>query len=184
MEYTNYRWFFTSSGKLVIGGKSDSQNEEVVGSALSNEIVLHTKEAGSPFCIIKELVVDDSDIKEAAIFCACFGKTWKKKAKQADVHVFRKQQIYKAKGMKKGTFGIKDEIKKIKVELKLYLTFQEGKLRAVPFETDIAEIARGKIKKEKAAEEISKKLEIPVEEVMSALPADSMEVKWPAKDLH
>ncbi len=182
MEYTNFRWFFTSSGKLVIGGKSDAQNEEVVGSALSNEIVLHTKEPGSPFCVIKELIVDDNDIKEAAIFCACLGKTWKKKAKEVDVHVFRKQQIYKAKGMKKGTFGIKDEMKKIKVELKLYLTFQEGKLRCVPFETDIATIVRGKTKKEEAAKEISKKLEIPMEEVMSALPADNMGVKWATKD--
>lgn len=182
MEYKDFRWFFTSSGKLVVGGKSDEQNEIVVKEAKNNEIVLHTKTPGSPFCVIKEMDVEDKDIKEAAIFCASFSQQWKKKAKQAEVDVFTGQNIHKEKGMKKGAFSVKDIMKKIKVELKLYLTFQEGRLRCVPFETDIAEILKGKKKKQDAALEISKKLSIPAEEVMSALPADNMEVKWVTKD--
>ncbi|MEM2956015.1 MAG: NFACT RNA binding domain-containing protein [Candidatus Pacearchaeota archaeon] len=179
-DYKKYRWFFTSSGTLVIGGKSDSQNEEVIREAKPNEVVLHTKSPGSPFCIIKEAIEETSeDIKEAAIFCACFSQAWKKsKGKPIEVHVFSRSQIEKKKSMKKGTFGIKGKYKSIKVEPKLWLTFQEGVLRAVPFESDIAMITPGEMKKEAAALEISKKLEIPVEEVMSALPADGISVKW------
>ena len=32
VEYEKYRWFFTSSDKLVIGGKSSKQNEEIMKS--------------------------------------------------------------------------------------------------------------------------------------------------------
>ena len=179
MDYQKYRWFFTSSGILVIGGKSDSQNEQVIKEAKPNEVILHTKSPGSPFCVIKEFMEENNDIKEAAIFCASFSQAWKKsKGKPIEVHSFTKQQIKKTKGMKTGTFGINGKVEKIKVIPRLYLTFQEGKLRAVPFETDIAMILPGEMRKEQAALMISKKLEIPIEEVMSALPADGIAVKW------
>jgi len=180
LDFKKYRWFFTSSGALVIGGKSDSQNEEVINSARPHEVVLHTKSPGSPFCVIKEAIEEtNEDIKEAAIFCASFSQAWKKsKGKPIEVHIFTKAQIEKKKSMKKGTFGIKGKYKKIKVEPKLYLTFQEGMLRSVPFESDIALIMPGEMKKEQAALMISKKLEIPAEEVMSALPAEGISVKW------
>jgi len=179
IEYSKYRWFFTSSNTLVIGGKSDSQNEEVVRLAKPNEVVLHTKSPGSPFCVIKEAIEEtEKDVKEAAVFCACFSQAWKKGSKQIEVHIFSKSQINKTKSMKTGTFEIKGSMKKIKAEPKLYLTFQEGKLRAVPFETDIAIIVPGKLKKEQAAEIISRKLEIAHEEVMSSLPADGIAITW------
>ena len=180
LDFKKYRWFFTSSGSLVIGGKSDSQNEEVVKEAKPNEVVVHTKEPGSPFCVIKEAIEETSeDIKEAATFCACLSQTWKKsKGKPIEVHVFTKQQVEKKKSMKSGTFGIKGAYDKIKVIPELSLTFQEGVLRAVPFESDIARIMPGEMKKEQAAMMISKKLEVPIEEVMSALPADGISVKW------
>jgi hypothetical protein len=179
IEYTKYRWFFTSSGLLVIGGKSADQNEEIVKLAKQDNAMLHTSDPGSPFCIIIDDVEEtDKDIKEAAIFCASLSKDWKKKKKQIEVDVFRKEQVYKTKGMAKGTFGVKGNVKTIKVEPKLYLTFQEGKLRSVPFETDIALITPGELSKEKASELISKKLAIPRDEVMSALPSEGINLKW------
>ena len=179
IDYQKYRWFYTSSGMLVIGGKSAEQNEEIVKLARQNDVMLHTADPGSPFCIIIDEVEEtEQDIREAAIFCACLSKAWKQKKKQVAVDIFRKEQVYKDKRMAKGTFGIKGNAEKIKVELKLYLNFQEGKLRAVPFETDIASITSGDLSKEKAAEIISKKLEIKKEEVLSALPSDGINIKW------
>ena len=29
-NYQKYKWFFTSSGKLVVGGKSSEQNDELL----------------------------------------------------------------------------------------------------------------------------------------------------------
>ncbi len=179
MEYQKYRWFYTSSGILVIGGKSDSQNEEVVRLAKTSDIILHTKAPGSPFCVLQDSVEEGAkDIEEAAIFCACFSQSWKKAKGTIEVHSFTKNQVYKEKKSATGTFGIKGEVKKIKAKLNLWLDFQEGKLRAVPFETDIALITPGKMSKEEAVKKISQKLEIPIEEVMSALPSDGIEIKW------
>ena len=48
--YEKFRWFFTSGGKLVIGGKSAEQNEEVLKAHLDrDDLIMHTKQAGSLF---------------------------------------------------------------------------------------------------------------------------------------
>lgn len=179
IDYAKFRWFFTSSGVLVIGGKSADQNEEIVKLARPRDAMLHTSSPGSPFCIVfYDVEETEKDVHEAAIFCASLSKDWKLKKKQISVDVFRKDQIYKTKSMPKGTFGVKGKTEILKVEPKLYLEFQEGKLRSVPFKTDIAEIKPGKMSKDEAAEMIRKKLEIPKEEAMSALPSDGIELKW------
>ena len=179
IDYKKFRWFFTSSGVLVIGGKSDVQNEQVIKLTKPNDVILHTKDPGSPFCVlIDDIEENDRDVQEAAIFCASLSQAWKKKKKQVAVHVFRGEQMYKTKSMKKGTFGVKGVEQKIKINPKLYLTFQENKLRSVPFECDIAEITPGDLSKLKAAETISKRMKIPLDEVLSALPPDKIKIKW------
>lgn len=179
IDFKKFRWFFTSSGLLVIGGKSAVQNEAVVKQAKTDDVILHTKDPGSPFCVlIDEIEETPQDIQEAAIFCASLSQAWKKKKTKIDVHIFRKEQIKKTKSMKKGTFGVKGVEQKITVEPVLYLTYQEGKLRCVPFKTDIAKIIPGDLSKQKAAEAISSKMQLPLDEVLSALPPDKIGVKW------
>ncbi len=116
MEKTKFRSFYTSSGKLVLGGKNAEQNEMLVKQADKNEIVLHTKAAGSPFVNIKGKA-SKQDVKEAAIFCAKFSRDWKKNKKDVEVHYFYGKDIYKLKGMKTGTFGVK-KVKKVIVKKK------------------------------------------------------------------
>ncbi len=178
MDFTKFRWFYTSSGLLVIGGKSAESNEEVIKAAPKDSILMHTEQPGSPFCVIMDENPSDRDIDEAAIFCGCLSKAWKNKAKQAEIHVFTRESVFKQKSMKTGTFGVKGSLKKIKVKLKLYLTFQEEKLRCVPFKTDIASLTPGSMKKEDAASEISRKLKISKEEALSALPSDNIDIIW------
>lgn len=178
IDYTRFRWFFTSSGALVIGGKSAESNEEAIRLAKKDSIVMHTEQPGSPFCLIIDEDANEKDLEETAVFCASLSKAWKAGKKSAEVHIFAGSQVYKAKGMKKGTFGVEGRAKSLKAELKLYLAFQEGKLRAVPFKTELAELTPGSMKKEQAAEEIAKKLKVKKEEALSALPSDNMEIKW------
>jgi len=178
IDFKKFRWFFTSSGLLVIGGKSAESNEEIMKKAPKESIIMHTEQPGSPFCVIMDNHPSEKDIKEAAIFCAALSKAWKNGKKEAEVHVFTKESVFKEKFMKTGTFGVKGSLKRIKAKLKLYLTFQEGKLRSVPFETDIASLTPGKMKKEDAAKEIAEKLKIKKEEALSALPSDNIEIIW------
>jgi len=102
----NFRKFITSSGKIVVAGKTSEQNEQIIKQAEPEEIVVHTKAAGSPFCNIKG-DASKEDIQEAAIFCARFSRDWKQHQKDIKVHIFSGKDIYKEKNMKTGTFGVK-----------------------------------------------------------------------------
>jgi predicted ribosome quality control (RQC) complex YloA/Tae2 family protein len=102
----NFRKFTTSGHNLVLAGKSAEQNEQIVQQAKPDELVLHTKAAGSPFCNIKG-TAKQQDIKETAVFCARYGREWKENQNNVEVHIFRGKDIYKEKGMKTGTFGVK-----------------------------------------------------------------------------
>lgn len=186
-KYEEFRWFFTSDDILVVGGKSDEQNELAIDSFLKpNYIVMHTSSPGSPFCIIQSNNLSKKDIEEAAVFCACFSQQWKSGKKSIDIDIFKGSQIYKAGRMKMGTFGIKGGVKTIKVKPELVLVIQNGKLRAVPRTTKqkkLVEIKQGNLSKEQAAEKISRiikdKYHFPIskDEIMSAIPSDKLSVK-------
>jgi predicted ribosome quality control (RQC) complex YloA/Tae2 family protein len=102
-----FRSFVTSSGNKVLCGKSAETNEELIKSHLGkSDVVLHTRAAGSPFCIIKENASKD-DIKETAVFCASKSKDWRDNKHDVEVHYFKGSDVFKAPDMKLGTFGVK-----------------------------------------------------------------------------
>ena len=191
LDHTKYRWFVTSGRKLVIGGKSAEQNEQLIRSliepknnlefdsqtALKNYskdekyVVMHTRSPGSPFAIILSKNPTKKDLDEACIFTGAFSRAWKQGKHKTRVDVFLLEQMYKQKKMKTGTFGVTEKIDHKIIEPKLYLVKQKGVLRAVPFERKNSIcIAPGKMSKAKFAEQISVKLDIPEEEVLNALP--------------
>lgn len=186
-KYENFRWFFTSNNTLVVGGKSDEQNEIVLKEFLKpNYIVMHTSAPGSPFMVIQSDTPSKKDIEEAAVFCACFSQQWKLKKKKIQIDIFKGEQIYKIPSMKKGTFGVKSRKKTIKVKAELFLVIQNGKLRAVPNASKLevlAHIKQGNLSKEEAVEKIFKiikdKYHFPVsrEEIMSAIPSSKLSVR-------
>lgn len=110
-----FREFKTSSGKRVLGGKTAENNEQLISQVKDNEIVLHTAAPGSPFVNIKfrtegsKTPITKKDIYESAVFCAKYSQAWKKAKVKKDVlvHVFKGKDVYKSKGMKLGTFGVK-----------------------------------------------------------------------------
>lgn len=174
----------TSSGKIVIGGKSAEQNEEIIRRVSADSVIMHTASPGSPFCIIRNPNLQD--IREVAVFCACFSQQWKKDRKKTEVHIFKGEQVIKNRGMKIGTFGILGSVNKRKVELKLVLDIQRTKLRAVPPQSakkKLATLTPGKSDKSEAADKIKKILKekycypVTKEEIMSAIPSGCMSVK-------
>lgn len=129
MENTNsinkkFRQFFTSSGKLVLAGKSAEQNEKLVEQAGKGEMVLHTAMPGSPFANIKAdyKELSKKDIRETAVFTARYSHDWRDNKKDVKVHYFLGKDIYKDKKMKAGTFGIRKfkEIIIKKQEIKMF----------------------------------------------------------------
>jgi hypothetical protein len=194
----NYRWFYTSDGKLVVGGKSDEQNELVLKHFLKpSYTVMHTSKPGSGFMIIQDNEPSQKDLDECAVFCGCFSKQWKNlknASSKIDIDVFNGKDVYKEKGMKTGTFGVKNKEKTVKIKPELVLVIQKGKLRAVPkFKSEkkignsqaeiLGEIKPGKLGKEEAAEKIAKKIKekftfpISKDEIMQAIPSGKIGLK-------
>ena len=110
----NFREHITKNGTSVLAGKDAKNNEHLIKQAEPEEEVFHTEAAGSPFVNIKGKA-KKGDIKEAAVFCAKYSKDWKKNKDDVVVHRFKAKHVYKERGMKTGTFGIK-KLKKIKVK--------------------------------------------------------------------
>ena len=114
MKKINFRVAETKNKTVIVAGKDSESNEELVKQVGKNEIVLHTKNPGSPFVNIKGKP-KTGDLKFAAIICAKYSKDWKKNKKDVDVHVFTGEDIFKMKNMKEGTFGVKNH-KTLKVK--------------------------------------------------------------------
>lgn len=182
-DYRKYRWFFTRSGKLVIGGKSASQNDGLLHQIIAlpeDYLVMHTTAPGSPFCVILAslLAIKKADREECAIFTGCLSRAWKEKKAETHVDVFLSSQLVKEKGMKTGTWSVKTTVERLTVSLKLALTRQHGIVRAVPLSTvtskeALAFICPGTLDKHDLATKLELELHehISQEEVLAALPA-------------
>lgn len=182
-DYKKYRWFFTKSGKLVVGGKSAESNDTLLNELKGMHkdlIVMHTKSPGSPFCAIVAPInaVSKEDLDECAIFTGCFSKAWKEGKKSTNVHSFNLSQLSKDSSMNKGTWAVKGRVKDFKVDLKLAVTYQNEIVRAVPVisvsEEEIIIFAiPGKIDKTKVK---IGSLKINREQLNSALPAGGVKL--------
>ena len=83
--FENYRWFISSDGNIVIGGKDAKTNEKLVRKYLKEEdIYVHADVRGAPSCIIKAhdldgkpLKISEGTIKEACQFAVSYSKAWK-----------------------------------------------------------------------------------------------------------
>ncbi len=185
-DYTRYRWFYTSKNTLVVGGKNAAQNDELLTHILAmrpSYYVLHTSAPGSPFSvIIKERSgVGNEELKETAIFTACFSQAWKTRTKKTNVNIFTSEQLSKPKGAKTGMWHVKGKVKNVEISLGLVLTKQKGVLRAVPLQSAVrvlAHISPGNLDKQVAVAQCEVILENNVnhDELMAALPAGNMAV--------
>jgi hypothetical protein len=189
VEHLKYKWFYTSSGNLVVGGKSAAQNDELIKELKrtgKEYIAMHTENPGSPFTFIitEPEKVSKQDRIECAIFTGCFSQAWKSGTKDALIDVFRLSQLTKRVDMKTGTWGVNGYVEKIEAPLKLVLTRQKGVLRAVPKDSVkkkseiILLIEPGNIEKN----DLLLKLEVDLghsfnrEEVLAALPAGGIRI--------
>jgi len=103
----NYRKVKLNSGKEILLGRTAENNEELVNEFKGKaNLMMHTVAPGSPFCVALEKP-SASDKKQMASFCASYSQDWRDNKKDVKVHVFTGKQVYKRKGMKVGTFGVK-----------------------------------------------------------------------------
>jgi predicted ribosome quality control (RQC) complex YloA/Tae2 family protein len=124
--YEKYRWFQTSNGHLVIGGRDADTNEQVVKRhAENNDYVFHTDAPGSPFVVLKrgKNKFSQTDYEEAAVFAATYSQAWKRGLTTSDVFQVKPDQVTKetkaGEYVSKGSFMVYGERKNWSPTLKL-----------------------------------------------------------------
>jgi predicted ribosome quality control (RQC) complex YloA/Tae2 family protein len=136
--YEKFRWFKSSDGFLVIGGRDASSNEAVFKKYINpNDLIFHTNFPGSPLAVIKNPEneeIPNSSIIETANFVASYSVAWKENWGIVDVFYVLPDQVSKTpptgEFLPKGSFmisGKKNLIKNAKTELALTLEFLEMK---------------------------------------------------------
>ena len=121
--YEKFRWFFSSSGFLVVAGRDANDNEKIVKKhAETGDVLFHADIHGAAFVLIKNQgkPIDQITIKEASEFSAANSKAWTKNIGSVDVFSFKPEQATKPVHLPKGSFVIEGPREWFKdLELKL-----------------------------------------------------------------
>ncbi len=182
--YENFRWFFTSEGFLVIGGRDANTNENIIKKHTDNhDIVFHTDMAGSPFVVIKTegKKPDDLDMEEAAQFTACYSRAWKKGLGSSEVFYVDPEQVSKTvkagEFMGKGSFMIYGKRNYMSPVLKLAIGYSGERIEYGPLSSvkkrckKYVEIVQGSEKASNLAKKIKKKIGGDLDEIVRAIPS-------------
>lgn len=113
--YERYRWFFTSDGFLVIGGRDAASNSAVVRKHLAkNDKIFHGDIFGSPFFIIKDAQnAPDTSMNEVAHATVCFSRAWREGMYGVSAYWVNPEQVKKSapsgEFLPKGSFTIEGQ---------------------------------------------------------------------------
>jgi predicted ribosome quality control (RQC) complex YloA/Tae2 family protein len=190
--YEKLRWFLTSDGLLVIGGRDASTNEMVVKKHMENrDIYFHSDIHGAASVVLKagEGEIPETSINQAAAFAACFSSAWAKGLGSADVYWVNPDQVSKTpqsgEFVTKGAFiirGSRNYIRGLPLTLSVGKVDYEGeRIMAGPTEAvsnytdNYSTIKPGYTKKEEIAMQIRNKIDddkmFIIEDVVRVLPS-------------
>jgi len=191
--YEKFRWFLSSDGFLVVGGRDATSNEIVIKKHTeSNDLVFHTDIAGSPFFVIKaeNKKIPGSTIKEVADATCTFSKAWKLGLHTTEVFYVSPDQVSrKAKSgeyLTKGAFMIYGKTNYVESKVNLAIGMAEsnaimsGPLEAIKKSCKKYVILKqGDEKSSSMAKKISHKLggNLDIDEIIRALPAGEFSIK-------
>lgn len=109
--YHRFRWFTTTDGILVVGGRDASQNEELVKKYMEGgDLFMHADVHGASVVIVKGRT---ERLEEAAIFAASYSGAWRSGHFSADVYAVSPGQVSKTpeagEYVSRGSFIIRGE---------------------------------------------------------------------------
>jgi len=114
--YERFRWFYSSDGFLILGGRDADSNEEIYAKYLEKrDLAMHTDAPGAPLTVIKTegKEVPESTLQEAAVFSVSYSSLWKGGLAAADCYLVKGGQVSKTpepgEFLKKGAFVIRGE---------------------------------------------------------------------------
>lgn len=195
--YEKLRWFLSSDGTLVVGGRDANTNESVVKKYLdNNDIYLHADIHGASSIVVKleGKEINDNLLQESASFAASFSSAWSKGFSTQDVYWVHPDQVSKTpepgEFVAKGSFiirGNRNYVRGAKVQIAIGIVDYEGKrIMAGPVEAleahceNFVVLKPGYTKKEAIAKKILHKINedqlLNIDDIVRVLPAGKCDI--------
>lgn len=181
--YQKFNWFFTSGGKIAIGGKSAQQNDQLFAKHMDKaDLFFHADIQGGSALILKEgKEAEKDELVESAQFAASFSNAWKNANASVDVYAVPFDQLSKhSQGgyIPTGGFAITGErtwFRSTKLGLKVGIGSEGVEIIPIDSKRALAKEIRllaSKSGKEKGdtAKIIAKRLGVHVDEITALLP--------------
>jgi hypothetical protein len=137
--YEKFRWFETSDGFLVIGGRDATTNELVVKKHMvPNDVFCHTQAEGAPVVIAKTggKAISEEGLREIAQFATSYSSLWKYGFYEGECYCVPGEQVSKTppsgEYIKKGSFVVRGKRQYFKAPLGLCIGLKKDKLVVVP----------------------------------------------------
>ena len=176
--YERFRWFYSSDGFLVLGGRDADSNEEIYTKYLERrDLAMHTDAPGAPLTVIKTegKEVPESTLQEAAGFAVSYSSLWKSGLAAADCYLVKGDQVSKTpepgEFLKKGGFVIRGERRYFRdIPLGIALGIRDGTLIGGPVSATkpgsdpVVEIEPGELNPDDLAKRIYRQFSLKVED--------------------
>ncbi len=94
--YEKYRWFISSEGFLVLGGRDAKSNEQLAKKQMeANDVFLHASVHGAPYVVVKVPDKEPGEVtlEEAAQFAVTFSRAWQDGFSGGDAYWLSPEQV-------------------------------------------------------------------------------------------
>ncbi len=183
--FHKFRWFFTSSNHLAVGGRDADSNEIIIKKHTdATDVVFHTELPGSPFFVLKVPKNQNAPLdvyEEVAQLTAVYSRAWKEGYASATVFYVKPEQVSKhansGEFIGKGSFMIRGEKTFLHPKVELCIGVESGRvivgtLRSIRTKTkDFVRIVPGRAKPSEIAKEVRKRFGVHPDEVIKMLPS-------------
>ncbi|MHA2141258.1 MAG: ribosome rescue protein RqcH [Candidatus Thorarchaeota archaeon] len=134
--YEKFRWFLSSEGLLVIGGRDAKTNERLAKRQMeSNDVFLHAALHGAPYTIVKVSgdPPGEQTLTEAAQFAVTFSRAWQDGLSSGDAYWVNPEQVSftppSGEYLPSGAvmiYGSKNYIRRVPLELAVGVMFEDS----------------------------------------------------------
>ena len=180
--FEKFRWFRSSDGFLVIGGRDATSNEILIKKHMEpHDLVFHAEILGAPFVLIKTegKTAPEQTINEAAQLAASYSRAWREMLGAVNVYWVNPDQVSKTppsgQFLKKGSFmirGSKNFVRGVPLQVAIGVqTVEEemmvvgGPVDAIAHQTKVyVEVVPGEQKSSQLAKQIRHQLSKKVSE--------------------
>ncbi|MCL2032324.1 MAG: NFACT family protein [Methanomassiliicoccaceae archaeon] len=190
--FERYKWFITSSGKLVIAGRDAHTNDNVVKKHLKEkDVFVHADVHGAPSVILKDgSAATPDELREACIFALAQSKAWVAALMEGAAFWAYPDQVSKTPNpgefVPRGAFivrGKRNYEHHLKMELGIGEISYQGARKIMCGPVDIFKdsdryliLNPGRGKSGRMSGEIAKDFHVPEEEISRILPPGDVEI--------